>query len=156
MKIRYLVAIALGVLLGGGVTALALIPGPPAVQRPLFASLNGNNEIGADGKKGAGDPDGRGSFNGIIEEGKLCFGISVANIDNPTAAHVHRGVKSENGPVVVTLTEPAAGDPGTSSGCVAIGPELAKAIRKNPRKYYVNVHNEAFPDGAVRGQLFKR
>ena len=32
----------------------------------------------------------------------------------------------------------------------------AAEILANPEDYYVNVHNEAFPNGAIRGQLAKR
>jgi hypothetical protein len=58
--------------------------------------------------------------------------------------------------VVVTLSAPVAGlDPtrGFSSGCTTVERDLALAILKNPENYYVNVHNEPFPTGALRGQL---
>jgi CHRD domain len=47
----------------------------------------------------------------------------------------------------------ATGDPGASSGCVAIDPALAAEIQANPRGFYANVHTTAFTAGAVRGQL---
>jgi hypothetical protein len=51
----------------------------------------------------------------------------------------------------------ASGDPGASSGAKTLTtPEeisALKRIRKNPRSYYVNMHTQEFPDGAVRGQL---
>lgn len=122
----------------------------------LLATLSGANEIDqATFRKGAGDPDGAGGST-FTFDGDLCFGITVKNLDAPVAAHIHRGNGNENGPVVVPLSAPGAGDPGASGSCVSVDGSLAAAIMANPAKYYVNVHTSAFPGGAVRGQLFKK
>jgi CHRD domain len=123
---------------------------------PLFAALSGQNEIGPNGKKGAGDPDGRGSFSATVEGNQICYGLTVKNISNPVAAHIHRGKPSENGPVVVPLTPPSSGDPGASSGCATAERSLLEDILKHPNHYYSNVHTPDFPGGAVRGQLSAR
>jgi CHRD domain len=125
-------------------------------SRALFAVLSGRNEIDANGNKGAGDSDGRGSFTAIVDGDQLCFGITVTNLDTPTAAHIHQGRRNQNGSIVVPLTAPSAGDPGASSGCVTVDTTLAQAILKNPHKYYANVHTSTFPNGAMRGQLFRK
>jgi hypothetical protein len=124
----------------------------------LFAELSGRNEISmTTGERGAGDPDGFGSASFTFDGDQVCFGITVANLDAPAAAHIHKGAKNENGAIVIGLTAPATGDPGASSGCVALNtPELAATaadIQAHPRAYYANVHTTAFPAGAVRGQL---
>jgi hypothetical protein len=129
----------------------------PRSEGPLFAVLLGSNEIGADGKRGAGDPDGVGSATVLIhDDTQLCFGLTASRISTPTAAHVHVGKAHQNGPIVVPLTQPSAGDPGASSGCVAANSDLLEDIRKHPRRYYVNIHTSDFPGGAIRGQLFHR
>jgi hypothetical protein len=124
--------------------------------RALFAVLTGRNEVDANGRRGAGDPDGRGSFTAIVDGNQLCFGITVTNLDQPAAAHIHKARRNQNGDIVVPLTQPTAGDPGASSGCVTVDAALAQAILKNPHKYYANVHTTAFPAGAVRGQLGRK
>ena len=79
----------------------------------------------------------------------------VQLIGSPVAAHIHEGEAGENGPIVVPLTPPAAGNPGTSAGCVSgVDAGLLTRIRATPNRFYVNVHTGAFPAGAVRGQLF--
>src|SRR3954449_9711473 len=125
-------------------------------HRALFAVLTGRKEVDAAGNRRVGDPDGFGSFTAIVKGNQLCFGITVKNVDQPIAAHIHIGRPNVAGPIVVPLTQPATGDPGASSGCVTVDPALAASILKNPHKYYTNVHTVAFPGGAVRGQLFRK
>jgi hypothetical protein len=52
-----------------------------------FAALNGAKEIGTDGQRNAGDANGYGSFSATIDGNKLCYGLTVANIGKPVAAH---------------------------------------------------------------------
>lgn len=125
-------------------------------SRMLFAVLTGRKEVDDEGRRGAGDPDGRGSFTASVDGGQLCFGFTVKNIDAPGAAHIHKAGPSRNGPIVVPLTQPSSGDPGASSGCVDVDRALSRAILRSPGKYYANVHTTAFGAGAVRGQLFAR
>ena len=79
--------------------------------------------------------------------------MTVANIGDPVAAHIHAGVRGSNGDVVITLKHPKAGDPGASSKCVNVPASFRDDFSANPRQFYVNVHNPRFPDGAIRGQL---
>lgn len=152
MRLRWL-AVTIAAAL---VAILALPSSAFAPRRPLFAALNGQNEIDQNGNRGAGDRNGGGSFGAVIDGRRLCYGLSVRDIQNPLAAHIHRGRRNENGPIVVTLNHPQTGNPGASSGCTTISRDLVRRIRRNPTRFYVNVHTPRFPDGAIRGQLFSR
>ncbi|MGH8579387.1 MAG: CHRD domain-containing protein [Gammaproteobacteria bacterium] len=124
---------------------------------PLFAVLLGGNEVSNEGEANVGDLDGRGSATVIVnpDSGALCFASLVIGIDTPVAAHIHQALAGQNGPIVVTLTAPDAGNLGASSGCLTdLEPTLLEAIRRGPEDFYVNVHTEELPDGALRGQLF--
>jgi hypothetical protein len=167
MRVRIFVALAVvaaavtllatGALAGSGKGPNAHSKGTAAKENAaLFAVLTGRKEVDANGNRGVGDPDGRGSFTATIDGTQLCFGITVKNLDQPVAAHIHKGRPNQAGPIVVPLIPPTAGDPGASSRCVPIDASLAAAILKNPHKYYANVHTAAFPGGAVRGQLFRK
>ena len=156
-NVRVLAAFAAGLLtaLGVGVAIGAQSEtSQGGGQQAIFAALNGSKEIGNDGQRNAGDDNGRGSFSATLDGRKLCYGLTVANIGDPIAAHIHKAPRTENGDVVVTLKHPKAGDPAASSKCVRISRSMAGDLRDNPRGFYVNVHNEAFPSGAIRGQLF--
>ncbi len=113
----------------------------------LTASLTGANEVGDAG----GDPDGTGSATITIDAAtnQVCFEVSVAGIDPVMAGHIHTGGAGTNGGVVVDLGLNAT----TSSGCVTSDVATVASILNAPSLFYVNVHTEAFPDGAIRGQL---
>jgi hypothetical protein len=56
--------------------------------------------------------------------------------------------------VVDLITEPTEGRRFT--GCNEnVKGSLIRQIARNPRGFYVNVHTEDFPGGAVRGQVRK-
>jgi hypothetical protein len=115
--------------------------------RPLAATLTGAAEV-----PGPGDADGTGVAQLRLNQGQgtICYRLSVSGIEPATAAHIHVGAAGVAGGPVVTLNPPTNG---SSDGCVTVDRALIKAIRKEPGNYYVNVHNAAFPAGAVRGQL---
>lgn len=99
---------------------------------------------------GSADPDGTGAFAADVDAdaGDFCYTLTVAKIAKPTMAHVHTGAAGSNGPPVITV-----GVTGASDECVAVEPDVLKAIVANPAGYYVNVHTADFPAGAIRGQL---
>ena len=113
----------------------------------LTAELTGAAE-----KPDPGDADGTGKASVTIKTStnEICFELSVDKVDDPTAAHIHRGDAETAGPIVVELTAPVGG---SASGCSAVQAELANEIAAGPGGFYVNVHNGEFPKGAVRGQL---
>jgi hypothetical protein len=85
----------------------------------------------------------------------LCYELIVeglAESDEVIAAHIHVGAAGVAGDVAVPLfTEPPSGE---MTGCVEDADmDLLAQIDVSPAGYYVNIHTEAYPDGAVRGQL---
>jgi hypothetical protein len=88
----------------------------------------------------------------------LCVTLQVDNLAGVTLAHIHPGRETFNGAPVLILSAPIApggGNPGNSVTCVAVPPAgLIAAMRANPANFYINVHTAAFPNGALRGQLF--
>ena len=115
--------------------------------KTLTANLRGKAEV-----PGPGDADGRGQALVRVRPnaGTVCFRLRIRRIATPTAAHIHRGRRGEAGDVVVTLF---SGEP-RRRGCVeGLDQALLRDIRRHPRRFYVNVHNAEFPNGAIRGQL---
>jgi hypothetical protein len=113
------------------------------------AKLTGDAEV-----PGPGDPKGSGTVQVTLnpDKGEVCYELSVANIGEATAAHIHAGAVGQEGQVEVALDAPKTG---TAKGCTRADAAVIIAIMQDPARYYVNVHNAAFPKGAVRGQLSK-
>ena len=115
-------------------------------EKAIGASLFGENEVGGEGA----DEDAGGDFSGFLDmkAGTLCYYLDHYGLDTVTAAHLHEGKKGENGPPVVTL-DPSSDD----EVCVEVEAELLARIAKDEERFYVNVHTEKHPAGAIRGQL---
>ena len=138
-------------LLAALVLAIVLIAAVPVVasevRASLEASLTGEKEV-----PGPGDPNGRGEAEVKVHKAKVCYELEVERIKPATFAHIHRGAPNVAGDIVVELKAPTDG---SSEGCKAISKQLSKKLREHPGRYYVNVHNEPYPDGAIRGQLHR-
>jgi hypothetical protein len=137
-------------LLAALVLAVVLIAAVPVVAAPratLEASLTGEKEV-----PGPGDPNGWGEADVKVYKARVCYELEVKRIKPATAAHIHQGGPNVAGDIVVELKPPTDG---SSEGCKAISKQLSKKLREHPSRYYVNVHNDPYPDGAIRGQLHR-
>ncbi|MDP9347276.1 MAG: CHRD domain-containing protein [Actinomycetota bacterium] len=141
MSKRFLVFAALALICLVAGTAVA----GAASSAKLSATLSGKKELG----KGA--PAGKGTFTAAFKSGKLCYALKFSGLSKPVAAHIHKGTAKQNGNIVVDL-QPTFHN-GAAARCVSIKASLATAIRKHASAYYVNVHTQKLPNGAIRGQL---
>ena len=141
-----LVLAVLGALLIAGPTAAAT-----AVH--LEGTLTGEQEV-----PGPGDRNGSGKAVLRVSKTRVCYALRAERIERPTAAHIHVGRPGVAGPIVVTLNTPqpvSGGEGFASRGCERIERGLSRNLRMHPARYYVNVHNNQFEAGAIRGQLHR-
>lgn len=120
-----------------------------AAETPYVTRMTGQAE------PAGGDPDGTGAATVSIAilsatEAEACWDLSYSGIETPTAAHIHPGATGAVNPPVIDF---GTVGPTSDSGCLIIDPILANQIIAAPANFYVNVHNVAFPGGALRGQL---
>jgi hypothetical protein len=102
---------------------------------------------GADVAPTVGSPTGSGSVALSFYDQKVCFSVTFVDVV-PTAMHIHEGVAGAGGDVVVEFPTVSAG-----SGCSLVVDGSQDLILETPSGYYINVHSELYPNGAVRGQL---
>ena len=153
---------------------LALALAPTALAGDNFvATLSGDQEVPARDTRAVGVATFKLSKDGTALE----FKVTVGNIHNVVASHIHCGAVGVNGPVGVTLFAgaPAGGsvngtlaegtitapDPGNGCGWTDLAAVLAAIESGNT---YVNVHTNDgvappntgpgdFPGGEIRGQI---
>jgi hypothetical protein len=113
----------------------------------LRANLSGDQEV-----PGPGAPNAVGTANMFVDtaNGRLCYRLGYDGIDRPTMAHIHQGGPGQVGPPVIDLHPESNGD----EGCVAADPTVLRNLAEHPEAFYLNLHTDQYPDGAMRGQLF--
>ncbi len=123
---------------------LEVFPPSPPIEGILVAELAGTSV------PGGGDPDGTGFAELYFEGDSVTFDILLDGVDEPiTSAHIHAGEEGEEGPVLIDLEYEFNG----LSGVVFADPFLLEEMLNVPEFFYLQVHSEAYPAGAVRGQL---
>jgi len=130
-------------------------PGGGCPRSVLTASAGGTVfkiTLTGEAETPAGDPVATGAATVRMRagQGQVCYRLSVSNLPPAIAAHIHVGAAGTSGNVVVPLKTPSGGQ---SSGCTAAARGLVAAMLAKPAGFYVNVHTNEFPGGAVRGQL---
>ena len=121
--------------------------------RAIVAKLSGANEVPQANTADRGNVVVRLNAKTL----KVCWSFSNLKLTpkdarsaTPTAAHIHVGAAGTAGAVFVAL-----GTSFSRKGCTTTSKANIDVILANPKGYYVNVHNLAYPAGAVRGQLKK-
>jgi hypothetical protein len=80
--------------------------------------------------------------------------VTVANLGSPiTAAHIHPGAAGQANNPIIGFTPSASFVNGKLTGTFPVPSATATAMLQNPSNFYVNVHTQQFPGGAIRGQL---
>ena len=118
----------------------------------LKARLSSDEEI-----PGPGVKDGVGAALVNIAGSKVCSELKVTMGEKPLKAHIHQGSMGASGPVVVDLmpTFTPGESAEISNTCVETTADAAAQVIADPGGFYVNIHSDGHPEGAMRGQLAK-
>jgi hypothetical protein len=139
----------LGLIATTALLAALVVPGLVSAAGVIMeAKLKGSEE------PAGGDPNGKGTAEVLAKKKKeiVAFELTYRNIEEASAAHIHKGKKGVDGPIVVPLVEERF--PSGESGRVRnVDSDLIRKITRRPQNFYVNIHNAEYPGGAIRGQL---
>jgi Na+-translocating ferredoxin:NAD+ oxidoreductase RnfG subunit len=104
-----------------------------------------------------------------LGQDNIMYTVNVTDIENVTAAHIHKGKIGENGDIVVTLCKTGTcSSDGAMNGALSVGetfnatnlegPMAGKQIEDLANNMsnggtYINVHTLQHPNGEIRGQI---
>jgi hypothetical protein len=135
---------------GAAVEAPAAAPSP-APAAASATKLNYQGTMSGKEQTTGGDPDGTGTFKVTIDKAtnNLCYELAWQNLDEPNAAHIHIGDPNEAGKIMVDLNLAANGP----KACLPVDATSVGHMTSGPKAHYSDLHNQSFPEGAIRGQL---
>lgn len=135
-------------------TAAAVIGvASPALAAPvtLTSTMTADEEVP---QKGPAGSTGSATLEVNKDTNQVCYTFVTQNLkDQVTGAHIHKGTKGAAGDVFIDLKWTAGNLIGDLKGCVTEDPAKVQALLADAQGYYVNLHTQANPTGAVRGQL---
>jgi hypothetical protein len=133
------------------VLAITLLTTASAFGQTLGAVLTGSQETPPNNTPGFGNA----TVTFDSTRTNITVTITVANLGSPiNNFHIHQGAAGVAGGVVVDLINlGGVFNNGTMTGTFPIAAATAQAMLQNPNLFYVNVHTNQFPGGAIRGQL---
>jgi hypothetical protein len=109
----------------------------------MSVKLSGAEEVPPVNAAGSGS----GSFR-VASDGTVTGSVTTKDVAG-TMAHIHRGAKGANGPIVVPLDK--NGDTYTVPAGRKLTPQQMDDLKAG--NLYVNVHTNANKGGEIRGQL---
>lgn len=131
-----------------------------AIEPRFAAAMSGDEEIPPVATLAAGTAEFR-----RVSADRLAYAVSVQDLRQVTEAHVHKGRRGQNGPIVAWLFGPSRGTDvsgllasGTIRSRDLVGPLKGRRIRDLVRlmqtgQAYANVHTVQHPNGEIRGQI---
>ena len=118
---------------------------PTAEVQTLELTLTGDVEVPGPGSTGTAEAT-------LTYDGdELCVEGTTTGVGALIGGHIHAAPVGESGDIVIDLGISTTGD-GPFEGCATVGAE-GGVVFEDPTNYYLNLHTEEFPAGAVRAQL---
>jgi hypothetical protein len=153
-------------------TTLALIATSFAVMQQIQAQdgdsiitfLSGKEEVPPNNVSNA---SAWAKFQSVDNGSQLAYSVSIIGLKEITGAHLHNGIKGQNGDIVADLSKGKTAEDG-GNATISWNGNITKDDLQGPLKdkeisdlitlmrnssAYVNVHTEEYKDGAIRGQI---
>jgi CHRD domain-containing protein len=129
----------------------------------IITSLLGKDEV----PPTKSDANAWAKFQAVNNGSQIAYNVSISGLNKITGAHLHEGVKGQNGDVVVVLSGNKSAD-AEGNATILLSGNITKDDLQGPLKgkeisdlisqmrnssIYVNVHTDEYRDGAIRGQI---
>jgi hypothetical protein len=129
----------------------------------IITSLLGKDEV----PPTKSDANAWAKFQAVNNDSEIAYSVSISGLNKITGAHLHEGVKGQNGDIVALLSGNKSAD-AEGNATILLSGNITKDDLQGPLKgkevsdlinrmrnasIYVNVHTDEYKDGAIRGQI---